>query len=398
MAGPLDGVRVLDVTQVMAGAYCTALLADMGADVIKVERLVGDELRRWGRDFPGGQSPAFMAVNRNKRGIALDLRAPEGNTVLRRLAAEADILVENFRPGAMERLGLGYKDLADGNPALVYCSISGFGQDGPYATRGGYDLIAQGMTGIMSVTGEADGDLVKVGVPVCDLNAGTLGANGILAAYIHRLRTGRGQYLDTSLLEAGISLMVWETAVYSATGAIAKPMGSQMRMAAPYEAFPTADGWLTVGVPNQPMWERLIVALGTEHLNDDPRFGDPTSRLENRAELTELLTVVFQRASTQEWIERFTPLGIPGGPVYDIAQVYQDPQVKHRKMLVEVEHPKAGTVQHIGVPVKFGATPAEISRPAPLLGQHTSSVLHEAGYSTDEIAALFAAGTIKEES
>jgi crotonobetainyl-CoA:carnitine CoA-transferase CaiB-like acyl-CoA transferase len=394
MSGPLTGVRVLDVTQVMAGAYCAALLADMGADVVKVERPAGDDLRRWGRHFPGGQSPAFMAVNRNKRGIAVDLLT--GADILRRLAATADIFVENFRPGAMQRLGLGYPDLAKLNPALVYCSISGFGQDGPYATRGGYDLIAQGMSGLMSVTGQADGDLVKVGVPVCDINAGVFGATGVLAAYINRLRTGQGQHVDTSLMEAGISLMVWETAIYGTTGEIARPMGSRMRMGAPYEAFRTCDGYITVGAPNQVMWNRVVAVLGCEYLNDDPRFCDAASRLENRTALASLLQPVFMRASTDEWVERFLVAGVPAGPVYDISQVYQDPQVKHRNMLVEVEHPTAGPVKHIGVPVKYSATPAEITRPAPLLGEHTTEILAEAGYTELEIKELLAAGTVRE--
>ncbi|MGW5479195.1 CaiB/BaiF CoA transferase family protein [Streptomyces sp. NPDC004008] len=397
MAGPLDGVRVLDVSQVMAGAYCAALLADLGADVIKVERPVGDELRGWGADFPGGQSPAYMAVNRNKRGIALDLRDERGAAALRRLSAGVDVLVENFRPGTMERLGCDYPRLASRNPQLVYCSISGFGQDGPLAGRSGYDLVAQGMSGIMSVTGEPGGALVKAGVPICDLTAGLLAANGVLAAYVHRLRTGEGQYVDTSLLEAGISLMVWESAVLFATGQIAGPLGSQMRLAAPYEAFRTADGWLTVGTPNQRMWERLVEALAWAGLGTDPRFADPMSRMTNRPSLTEELQKRFLQHTTEQWMDILLPHGIPAGPVYDIAQVYSDPQVRARRMLVEVEHPTAGLVKHIGVPVKFSRTPAVIDRPAPLLGEHTTDVLTEAGFGPSEIETLLAAGVAKEE-
>jgi crotonobetainyl-CoA:carnitine CoA-transferase CaiB-like acyl-CoA transferase len=390
-------VRVIDVSQVMAGAYCAALLADLGADVIKIERPTGDELRGWGAAFPGGQSPAYMAVNRNKRGIALDLRDERGAAALRRLSEDADVLVENFRPGTMDRLGLGHAALIARNPALVYCSISGFGQDGPLAARGGYDLIAQGMSGIMSVTGEPGAALVKAGVPVCDLTAGILAANGILAAYVHRLRSGEGQYVDTSLLEAGVSLMVWESAVLFATGQVAGPLGSRMRLAAPYEAFRTADGWLTVGAPNQRMWELLLVALEWPALGEDPRFADPTARLAHRADLAEELQNRFLRRTTQHWMDVLLPFGIPAGPVHDIEQVYADPQVQARGMLVEIEHPTAGQVKHIGVPVKFSRTPAAIERPAPLLGEHTSEVLAEAGFSQTEIEDLLAAGIAEED-
>ncbi|RJQ82288.1 CoA transferase [Pseudonocardiaceae bacterium YIM PH 21723] len=389
---PLDGVRVLDVSQVMAGAYCSALLADMGADVIKVERPSGDELRAWGANFPGGESPGYMAVNRNKRGIALDMRDPRGAETLLTLAETADVLVENFRPGTMAKLGLGYEAVAERNPALVYCSISGFGQDGPYSGRGGYDLIAQGMSGIMSVTGEPGGGLVKTGVPVCDLNAGILAANGILAAYIHRLRSGQGQYLDTSLLESGVSLLVWESAVYWSTGQVAQPLGSQMRLAAPYQAFRTKDGALTVGTPNQRLWERLVAAIGEPGIGEDPRFAKPTDRLANRPVLTAVLQDVFATETTAHWLDRLLPHGIPAGPIHDVAEVWADEQVVARNMSVEVEHPTAGTVRHIGTPVKFSATPTTIRRPAPRLGEHTVEVLTETGVPKAQIEELLNAG------
>lgn len=396
MQVPLDGVRVLDVSQVMAGAHCAAMLADLGADVVKVERITGDELRGWGRDFPGGESPPYMAVNRNKRGIAIDLRTEGGVAVARRLAERADVLVENFRPGVMDRLGLGYRALSQRNPQLVYCSISGFGQDGPAAQRGGYDLVAQGMSGVMSVTGEPDGGLVKVGVPICDLNAGMLAAHGALAAYIHRLRTGEGQHIDTSLLEAGVSLMVWESALYFATGDIPRPLGSQMRLGAPYEAFHTADGALTIGTPNQRLWEKLLDVLGDASLRADERFATPMSRLTHRPALTELLQTLFAKETTEDWLERLSARGIPAGPVYDIEQVYADPQVRARNMRVQLEHPAAGRVEHIGVPVKFSRTPARIRRPAPMLGEHTREVLTENGYTSAEIDELCVADVIKE--
>nr|WP_198151815.1 CoA transferase [Kibdelosporangium sp. MJ126-NF4]CEL19908.1 CAIB/BAIF family protein [Kibdelosporangium sp. MJ126-NF4]CTQ97132.1 CAIB/BAIF family protein [Kibdelosporangium sp. MJ126-NF4] len=396
MASPLEQVRVLDISQVMAGAYCSALLADLGADVIKVERPEGDELRNWGADFPGGQSPAYMAVNRNKRGVAIDLRDERGVEAVLRMAEQVDILVENFRPGTLDRMGLGYDTVSHRNPRLVYCSISGFGQDGPYAGRGGYDLVAQGMSGLMSITGEPDGGLIKVGAPVCDLNAGLLAVQGVLAAYICRLRTGLGQHVDTSLLEAGVALTVWESALYFSTGHVSGPVGSQMRLAAPYEAFRTADGAVTIGTPNQRLWERLVDALELPDLAADPRFTTPGARLANRAALTGHLQAHFVRNTTAYWVDRLTPLGIPAGPVHTVDQVYADPQVRARDMVVEVDHPTAGTVTHIGVPVKFSRTPATIRRPAPLLGQHTREVLAEVGYRRDQIDALLAANVAKE--
>jgi crotonobetainyl-CoA:carnitine CoA-transferase CaiB-like acyl-CoA transferase len=395
--GPLAGLRVLDVTQVMAGAYCSMLLGDMGADVVKVEKPVtGDDTRGMGRLMEHGESPPFMAVNRNKRGIVIDLRTGAGADVLRRLVADADVLVENFRPGTMAKLGLAYEDLAPLNGGLIYCSVSGFGAGGPYSDRGGFDLVAQGMSGIMSFTGEPGRPPVKTGIPVCDLNAAMFAAYGVLSAYIHRLKTGEGQFVDTSLLEAGIAYTVWETSLLFATGAVAQPTGSAHRLSAPYEAFPTADGWLTVGAANQRSWERLCEAVDRQDLLADERFSVAHSRLANRAALADQLTEVFHSQPTATWLARLNEAGVPCGPINDISQVYEDEHVRAREMLVEVDHPRAGLHQQIGIPVKLSATPGRISRPAPMLGEHTREVLHESGFSPTEIDQLLADGVLED--
>jgi crotonobetainyl-CoA:carnitine CoA-transferase CaiB-like acyl-CoA transferase len=393
--GALAGVRVLDLTQVMAGAYCSLLLADMGADVIKVERPEGgDDTRRMSRGPDVEHSPAYNAMNRNKRGIAIDLKDSRGADVVRRLARDADVLVENFRPGLLDRFGLGQEALRAANPALVYCSISGFGATGPYAGRGGYDLIAQAMSGLMSMTGEPGRPPAKVGVPICDLNAGLFGAYGVLSAYVHRLRTGEGQFVDTSLLEAGIAYTVWETAMFFGLGDVARPMGSAHRLSAPYEALPTADGWITIGAANDRNWTRLCTGLGAEHLLQDPRFATNPARMTYRFELAGELATILRQRTTAEWLPVLHAAGVPSGPLYDIEQVYADPHVQAREMVVETIHPRMGAVRHIGAPVKLSGTPSRIRRPAPLLGQHSREVLAEAGMSPAEIDALLAAGVL----
>jgi crotonobetainyl-CoA:carnitine CoA-transferase CaiB-like acyl-CoA transferase len=392
--GPLAGVRVLDLTQVMAGAYCSALLADMGADVVKVERPDrGDDTRAMG----GGDvdsSPAFAAMNRNKRGLALDLKDARGAAALRRLAAAADVLVENFRPGTLDRLGLGYADLRELRPELVYCSISGFGATGPYSRQGGFDLVAQAMSGLISMTGEPGGGPVKVGVPICDLNAGLFGAYGVLSAYVHRLRTGQGQLVDTSLLEGGIAYTVWETALLFGAGEVPGPLGSAHRLSAPYEVLPTADGHVAIGAANQRNWLRLCEVL--DELPADERFADNRARMAHRVELAGELAGRLRRRTTEEWVAALSAAGVPCGPLYDLEQVYADPHVQARDMLVSTQHPRLGEVRHIGPPVKLSATPARIRRTAPLLGEHTREVLAEAGLDGAEIDGLLAAGVARE--
>jgi crotonobetainyl-CoA:carnitine CoA-transferase CaiB-like acyl-CoA transferase len=394
MPGPLEGVVVLEAAQIMAGPFCGLLLADMGADVIKVERPgTGDDTRRMGPAFIGGEAAAFLAINRNKRSVALNLKDERGREAFRRLAARADVLIENYRPGTLEGLGLGYANLHPLNPRLIYCSISAFGQTGPYSARGGFDLVAQGMSGLMSVTGEPGRPPVKVGVPITDLNAGMYGAYGILCAYIHRLKTGRGQRVDTSLLEGGIAYTFWESATYWSTGEVPGPLGSAHRLSAPYQALRTKDGYLNIGAANQATWEALCAALGRPGLADDPRFKAPTDRRAHYRELGDLLENILAQEATAHWLDLFERAGVPAGPLYDLSQVYRDPHVLARGMLAEVEHPTAGRFPQIGIPVKLSETPGRIARPAPRLGEHTDEVLAWAGYGPAEVAALRGEGS-----
>lgn len=391
----LEGVRVLDVSQVMAAPFCAQMLGDMGADVIKVEKIQGgDDSRRMAPPFINGESAAFLAMNRNKRSIALDLKQPEGVEIFRCLAARADILVENFRPGTMESLGLGYATLSAEHPELIYCSISGFGQTGPYRERGGFDLVAQGMAGIMSVTGQPGDPPVKVGVPITDLNAGMFAVYGILSAYIHRLRTGKGQYLETSLLEAGIAYTVWESAIFFATGQVPQPLGSAHRLSAPYQAFRTADGYINIGAANQANWEKLCKALERQDLIRDARFLDNPSRTTRAAELARELEKTFVERTTAEWMAGLDAAGVPAGPLYDLEQVYQDPQVQAREMRVELKHTRAGQISHIGIPVKLSETPGKIRHTAPMLGEHTDEILRELGHDDNAIASLRQASVV----
>ena len=393
---PLDGLRVLDCTQIMAGPFCTLLLADMGADVVKVENPDGGDYgRKMGPPFVKGRSDAFLAINRNKRSLALNLRSEDGRRVFKALAERADVVVENFRPGTLERLGLGYPQLSEINPALIYCSISGFGQTGPYRDRGGFDLVAQGMSGLMSVTGTPGGPPVKVGVPITDLTAGMYAAYGILIAYLHRLRTGEGQLVDTSLLEAGIAYTFWESSGYFATGEVPGPLGSAHRLSAPYEAFRTKDGYINVGAANQGTWEALCQAIGREELAGDPRYVSPGDRKLREAELAGLLAQTFSRDTTQHWTEVLEAAGVPSGPINDLDQVYADPQVRHRDMVVELDDPELGRLRNIGIPVKLSRTPGRIRRRAPDLGEHTSEVLLQAGYSPEEVGGMVEAGVVK---
>ena len=396
-AGPLTGVKVLDLTQIMAGPMCTLLLADMGADVIKIERPNGgDDTRRMGHRLTVDISGGFLALNRNKRSIALDLRAEEGKAVFKRMAETADIVVENFRPGVMERLGLGYETLSKINPALVYASISGFGGTGPYRNRGGFDLVAQGMSGLMSVTGFPDGPPAKVGVPITDIGAGSFTAFGILAAYIHAQRTGQGQQVDGSLMEAGIAYTIWESSEYFATGEIPGPLGSAHRVNAPYQALRTSDGYINIGAASQPTWEQFCRAIGREDLIENPHYLEPNDRKAREAELAELLEGILAEHTTDYWMEQLESAGVVAGPIYDMAQVYADEQVLAREMLVELEDDELGTLKNIGVPVKLSATPGSIRHRGPGLGEHGREVLREHGYTDAEVEALVAAGVILE--
>jgi formyl-CoA transferase len=386
---------VLDLTQIMAGPFCTMVLADMGADVIKVEKPNGgDDNRRMGPPFIKDWSAGFLALNRNKRSLAADLRNEAGQAMFKRLVEGADAVVENFRPGVMDRLGLGYETLAAIKPSLIYCSVSGYGNTGPDATKGGFDLVAQGVSGLMSITGHPGMPPAKVGVPITDISAGLLSANGILCAYIHSLKTGQGQQVDTSLMEAGIAYTVWESSVYFAGGEIPGPLGSAHRVSAPYQALRTSDGYLNIGAATQPTWEQLCRAIGLEVLIDDPRFLLPGDRKAHEDELAALLEETFTADTTRNWLKMLEDAGVVAGPIYNMDQVYKNPQVLARKMLVDLEDPDLGTIHNIGIPVKLSATPGQIRTRAPMLGEHSSEVLLERGFSQAEVDDLVSAEVV----
>jgi crotonobetainyl-CoA:carnitine CoA-transferase CaiB-like acyl-CoA transferase len=388
--GPLQGVKVLELGHVMAGPVCGMMLADMGAEVIKLEKIAGgDDSRRMVPPRIKDESAAFLILNRNKRGLAVDLKFLQGIEIVRRLIGRTEILIENFRLGTMERLGLGYEDAQKLNPGLIYCSLSGFGRTGPYAARGGFDLVAQGMSGLMSITGNRDDQTpVKVGPPVTDITAGILGAMGVLAAYTYRLKTGQGQLVDTSLFEAGMVQTYFHSAIYLATGQSPVPAGSAHIMSAPYQAFPTADGWITVGAANRANWLRLIEVIEAAELVDDPRFKENADRMDHLDELTEVLQPGFRRRTSADWLLRFEKAGLPAGPIYNMKEVLENEQTQARNMLTEVPHQTLGKTKTIGAPVKFSLTPSEVRRGAPVLGQHTHEILAEIGFNADEIANM----------
>jgi len=395
-SGPLTGLKVIELAHIMAGPVCGQLLADMGADVIKVEKAPGgDDTRRMVPPEVDGESAAFMILNRNKRGTAINLKSEAGKDVVRRLLGSADVVIENYRVGTMERLGLGYESLHQQNPGLIYCQITGFGRTGPYADRPGFDLIAQGMSGLMSVTGEGAGrPPIKAGVPVGDISAGMLAAMGILAAYIHRLKTGEGQLVDTSLLEGSIVNTAWVSAIFLATGISPQAIGSAHPMAAPYQALQTADGWINIGAANQANWLRLVEVLEIPELAQDPRFVDNAARMQNLPALIKILSEKLIKRNAADWLARLEAVGVPASPVLSIGEMLADPQVIARDMVVEVEHSRLGHTRALGSPVKFSDTPTRIKRGAPLLGEHTREILAEYGYDNSEIEALAAAGDV----
>jgi crotonobetainyl-CoA:carnitine CoA-transferase CaiB-like acyl-CoA transferase len=393
--GPLAGVKVIELAHIMSGPTCGLLLADMGADVVKVEKMPGgDDTRRYVPPEVGGESAAFLMMNRNKRGIAVNLKHEGGKEVLRRLVRRADVLTENYRRGTMEKLGLGYERLREINPGLIYCAISGFGRTGPLADKGGFDLVAQGMSGLMSITGEPGQEPVKCGPPVTDIGAGMLAALGIVAAYVQRLRTGEGQLVDTSLFEAGVMQTYWHSAIALATGRSPGPLGSAHLLTAPYQAFPTRDGWINIGAANQANWERLVKVLEAPELAADPRFGHNAGRMQHREALAAALAPLLRRRSTAQWMEELDAAGIPAGPVLSITGMLDHPQTLARKMVVETEHPGAGRTKGIGLPIKFSAGRGSVARSAPRFGQHTREVLLEHGYSDAEIEALAREGAV----
>jgi crotonobetainyl-CoA:carnitine CoA-transferase CaiB-like acyl-CoA transferase len=394
--GPLTGLKVIDLTHVMAGPTCTLMLADMGADVIKVEKAPqGDDTRRMIPPKIGEEAASFLMMNRNKRGIVLDLKTPGGASILRRLLETADVLVENFAPGVLERLGFGYDDLKKDYPSLIYCSLSGFGRTGPYKERRGFDLVAQAMSGIMSFTGTGpDGPPLKCGAPLSDITAGILAGMGILAAYAHRLKTGEGQWVETSLFEAALVQTYWQSAIALATNEAPRPMGSAHPLNAPYQAFEAQDGWIVVGGANQKNWLRVLEAIGAPELAQDPRFVDNAARMAHLEELEKELAGRFRTRSSEYWLRVLDEKGVPCGPVKDMLQALSDPQTKAREMLVEVEHSTLGPVKTLGLPIKFSNTPGKVRTGAPVYGEHTRDILAEHGYSAEEISCFEQEGAI----
>ena len=384
-APPLAGVRVLDLTRYLAGPFCTMLLADQGADVVKVES-------RRGREFRAPGAPRdnyfFLSSNRGKRSMTLDLRAPAGRELLLRLLPRFDVLVENFRPGVMEDLGLGHRDLVARFPRLVACGISGFGADGPYRDRPGFDQIAQGMSGFMSLTGTAESGPTRAGIAIADLLAGIFAAQGVLLALLDRERTGRGQVVNTSLLEAMVGVLSWGAGMYFEAGRAPGPSGQHHPLSSPYGRFRVGERYMNIAAGNDAMWERLARCVGREDLLRDERFSDGVRRIANRPALCAELEQALAGAPLEQWVERLNAAGVPAGPVLDVAEVFADPQVLARQLLVELPHPELGTFRTTGLPVKLSRTPGRIERRPPRHGEHTDEVLGECGLGSEEIARL----------
>ncbi len=393
MPPPLEGRLVVDLTENLAGPFCTMILADMGAEVVKVERPHGgDESRRF-PPFVHGEGAGYLTLHRGKKSIVLDLKDPRGRDAFRRLVGRADVLVEAYRPGTLDRLGLGPAALRREHPRLIVCSLSGFGQTGPYRERGGYDLIAQAMGGLMSVTGEPGGPPLKCGYPVTDMGCGMWAAIGILLALLARERTGEGQGVDTSLFEAPVAWSVWHAARYFATGEVVGPLGSAHPSSAPYQAFQGADGqWFVLSAAPQHLWDRLCELIERPDLAADPRFGSNADRVTHREAIAAELEPVFRRRAAADWLAVLETAGIPAGPVNRLDQLFADPHLRSREMVVELAHPTVGRHRVLGIPVKLSATPGAIRGPAPRLGEHTEEVLRGLGYSADDARALHEAG------
>ena len=387
MSGPLKGTKVLELAQIMAGPACGLMLADLGADVIKIEKIPeGDDSRKFLPPDVNGESAAFMIMNRGKRGLGLNLKNKMGIDIFKKMVAKSDVVVENFRKGTLERLGIGYEELKKINPKIILCEISGYGRTGPYANKGGFDLVAQGASGLMSITGESkEKPPMKVGAPLTDITAGILGATGVLAALINREKTGLGQKVDTSLFEAGIIHTYWQSAIAGATGSSPGPLGSAHPLTAPYQAFKTKDKWITIGASNQNSWMNLIKALKREDLNKDERFCDNKNRMKNLNALVEILNIELAKKTSQEWLTIFDKEGLPCGPINSILDMHIDSQTIHRKMIIDVENKKAGKSKAIGMPIKFSNTNNEKFIGSPTIGEHTNQILEEFGFSITDI-------------
>ena len=395
---PLDGFRVLDLSRFLSGPYTTMVLAELGADVVKVERFPeGDDSRRLSPKV-NGESYPFGMPNRSKRSLALDLKSPEGRELFLRLAAESDLIIENFRPGVVRRLGIDYEAVRARRPDILYCSISGFGQTGPYRDRPGFDIMAQGVTGLLRMTGQPGGRPAKVGIAINDIAAGATAIYSVMAAQMVRQRTGEGQYIDISLVDAGLAWTLWEAGAYFGSGEIPAAAGTRHRRSTPYQAYRTSDGYVTIGANNERLWQRFVndVVDRPEWVND-PRFATLPDRMAHIDELEQEIEAVTTTRPTNEWIEVLDKAGVPGGPVLTYDETLDDPHVLARDMVVEMEHPIIGPMRTVGTGARFSGLDFEVRGPAPWLGQHTAEVLSERGFSDHEISRLFDDGVIFDE-
>jgi formyl-CoA transferase/CoA:oxalate CoA-transferase len=395
LAMALEGIKVLDLSSYLAGPYCSMILADLGADVIKVEQPgAGDGSRQWGPPFIQNESAYFLSVNRNKRSITLNLKSEKGREILHKLASHSDVFLENYRPGITQRLGIDYQTLNKINRSLIYCSISGYGQDGPYHEKPSYDIIGQAMGGLMSLTGEKDRPPVKIGVAIADICAGMFAAIGILAALTAREKTGRGQMIDTSILDGQVAWLSHQAGNFFATNTNPKRLGSAHPTIAPYQAFKGADSYFVVAVGNDSLWKSFCEALGLSKLILDRRFATNPDRVRNRDELTRILEEFFASKPAKEWIKMIETVGVPCGPIYPLSEVFKDPQVLHRRMVETLQHPKVGAIKVVGVPIKMSDTPASVRTAPPMLGEHTKDILETLGYGEAEISELKKEGVI----
>jgi crotonobetainyl-CoA:carnitine CoA-transferase CaiB-like acyl-CoA transferase len=387
---PLEGVRVLDLTRALAGPFCTLMLGDYGADVIKIELPgSGDDTRTWGPPFIGAESAYFLSINRNKRSLTLNFKEPRAVEIFLKLAAESDVVVENFTPGVMARLGLDYPAVQAVNPGIIYCSISGFGQDGPYQSRPAYDQIMQGISGLMSITGEPQGEPEKIGIAVTDIGAGMWAAFSILTALHHRQREGEGQYIDVAMLDAQVAWLTYQAGYFFANNVPPQRLGKAHPTLVPYQAFMARDGkYFNVAVGSERLWERFCQGINREELKDDPDYATNGDRVRHRARIVPLLQEHFLTRTSTEWVQDLQAVSVPAGPINDLAEVFSDPQVLHRQMYLEMPHPTLGSVKQTGLPLKFSLTPGGLERHPPLLGEHNREILLGLGYSTAEIEQM----------
>ncbi len=392
---PLENITVLDLSRAVAGPYCTMMLGDMGATVLKIERPnTGDDTRTWGPPFQGGESSYFFSVNRSKKSLTLNLKTKEGKHIFYELAKTADIIVENFRAGTVEDLGVSYKDIKKINEDIIYCSISGFGQTGPYKTRPGYDIIFQGMGGLMTMTGEKNGPPVRIGVAIADIAASLFAVQGILLALYAREKTGKGQYIDISLLDCQVSWLTYQASIFFATGVSPSRLGSAHPTIVPYQAFETKSGYIIVAAANEKLWQDFCEVINHKELVENPKYRTNKDRVKNRDTLISLLQDILSEKTAEDWLQALTDKGVPAGPIYTFDQIFSDPQVLHRNMLQEITHPTAGVINLPGIPVKLSETPGSIERPPPLLGEHTKDILTSLGYTDSNIKALKEKGVI----